>query len=48
LREPFDVLNEAYRRYETRQARTYQRRVPVVANEQSATVVADAFMIAIP
>jgi site-specific DNA recombinase len=44
LREPFDVLNEAYRLYKTRQARTYQRRVPVHASKEarSAAVTAGA------
>jgi hypothetical protein len=31
LREPFDVLTEAYRLYKTRTARTYRRAAPVGA-----------------
>jgi hypothetical protein len=44
LREPFDALNESYRLYKTRKARTYQRRVPVSAAKEmrSAASVADA------
>src|SRR5258708_39454514 len=43
LREPFDVLTEAYRLYKTR-SRTYQRRAPVHATKElrSAAPVAGA------
>ncbi len=44
LREPFDILTEAYRLYRSRQARTYQRRAPVHAGKdmRSAAPVAGA------